>query len=393
MNFGTYAFSVPWNPGFTTAYDTLPAPNGPVRCSIRRGRASDLATMSTATCALVVQDKDGVYNPANASSPLVSAGYLRPMRKLTVTVTPTAGSPTPIFTGYLTRLWAHPGVVEKTVEFEFVDGFRIIEKKNPVIASTGIITAGAGIDTVLTAAGITAAGDKDLDAGGWLPDLRADGSRTAIDIINEIALIDQGAFFVAAGGKFTYRDRSARYGRSRAAPVTTINVTGVEHQVPGFDVQNVVNEQSAQAQAFVTDEDGRVSTVNVGEMQSFAETSYLGYVQGGGLVSSPFFRDANQAFSYALHVVTTRRNGDVPTRDVRLPGLSVAQVTQQVALEISAAVTLTGLGITSEGLIESISHDIVRDQHVTDITLTSRPGYAFTVGVSTVGSATDLVRY
>jgi hypothetical protein len=420
----TYAFEVIWNPGGSTVYDTLPASNGPIRCTIQRGRSSDLAAMTMGTMTLVIQDRAGVYNPANAASPLVVAGYLRPMRRGQVSVAPVGSSTfTPIFTGYLTRVWADPSATVRQATFEFVDGFKILDRAFPVIAATGPIRAGAAMDLLVTAAGITAPADKALDPGRWLPDFSADGTASALAGIAAIALIDQGVFYIAADGVVTYKDRDARVGRARGLPVDVLSADTVGGQIPGFDTQTIVNQQGVQAQRTVVtvNTDGTVSTstVDMGTLQTANDTSYLGWPQAGGTIQSVYLRDEIQANSLAQHVVATRKLGDVQTRDATLPGLTSALLAQQVALEISSPVTLVGLGVAdptptsgalydtalydttlygtgtgepTEGLIESIRHEISRQQHTTAYTLTSRLGYGFTIGYSAVGGS-DLVAY
>lgn len=616
MNFGTYAFMVAWNPGgAATAYDALP--RAPLSCSIRRGRPTDLQGMSTGSCRLVLSDEARVYDPSNAASPLVAGGYLRPMRRLSVTVTPTGASgsyrqtvlndnpsgywrlgeasgtvasdasgyghsgvyeggvgaygttgalsgdadtavtfngatgdmtvtyaaapsataasieawvlvsvsaqtgviaqttiggapdtrfvlyhdqgnlrfrrsvggawsevsvsdagstgawmhvvgtydgalhlyvngaaatttarggvtlggqetdpglvrlfanvddvatyPTAlglarvsahyqagvdpsgadpaasaIFTGLLTRLWANPGAVEPTVEMEFVDGFWALQHAFPVVASTGQVTAGQALSLLLSASGITSEAYKDLDQGGLLADFVADGTRSALDLAQEIELVDQGVFFYSAAGRYTYRDRTSRYGRARATPVATVSAASIATQVPGFDAANVVNKQGVQVRRRVVtaNDDGTTTTteVDLGDLQEIEETSYLGSTQAGSPIASTLLRDETQAYSLAQHVVLTKRAGDIPVQEIAVPGLTAAMVQQQVTVDLANPVTLSGVGVSGEGLVESITHEITRAQHVTTYAVTSRPGYGFTLGVSTIGGP-DVIRY
>lgn len=387
MRHGTYAYNLVLNPGGApTAYDTLPGSLGPIRTTITRGRPTDLQSVAMGTCMVTLVDEAGVFNPANASSPLVSAGQLKPMRKLTMSITPTAGAATAVYTGYLSRLWANPDATVQTATLEFVDGLIVLERSFPIIASTGITRVGTQIAALLTASGI-AGGDMDVSAGRVLLDFETDGTLSARQVISDLQAIDQGAFYYSAAGKYTYRDRDQRVGRNRPAVVATLTSTAVAAQVPGFDVTLAVNEQSALAQRLVG---GTVE--DVGTVQTISDTTYLGFRQAGALVESVYLRDQVQANSLAQHVVATRKTGDVPTRDVVLPGLTLAQIQQQTLLELTDAVTLSGLGVSSTGIVESMRHDITRDQHATTYVLTSWPGYGFTIGVSTISGA-DPIAY
>lgn len=396
MNFGAYAFAVTWAPGSSTAWDALAAPAGPDRCQITRGRSSDLGQMEMGRMVLTIPDEARTYDPSNAGSGLVAPGNLRPLRFGQAVVTPTGGSATPLFSGYLSRVWANADAANRQATLEFVDGFWLLAHAYPVVPPAGLVRVGTAIGLVLNTVGI-AGGLQDLDLGGWTPEFAADGSRSALDVVAGLVEVDQGAFFCAAAGTFTYRDRSSRVGRARGTPVATLAVGALSAQVPGFDVAAVVNSQRAQAQRTQTtvNDDGTTSTslVDLGAAQVVTDASYLGVVQAGTPVASVYLRDETHANSLAQHLVATRKQGDTPVRDAVVPGLTLAQVQTQVALELSSAVTLSGVGVASEGLIERIQHDVDRrDGHRTTYAVSSRPGYAFTIGYSTVGGS-DLMGY
>ncbi len=396
MNYATYAFPVTWAPGSSTAWDLLNNPAGPVRCQITRGRTSNLGQMEMGRMVLSIPDEDRTYDPSYASGGLVSLGNLRPLRFGQCVMTPTGGSATPIFSGYLSRVWATADATNRQSTLEFVDGFWILAHAYPVVAPAGQIRVGTAIGLVLNTAGI-AGGLQDLDLGGYTPEFSADGSRSALDVIAGLVEVDQGAFFCSGAGKYTYRDRSSRVGRGRGAAVATLAATALSAQVPGFDVSNVVNSQRVQAQRTMTtvNGDGTTSTtaVDLGLPQVVTDTAYLGVVQAGTPIASVYVRDETHANSLAQHMVATRKAGDTPVRDALMPGLTLAQIQTQAALELSSPVTLSGVGIASEGLIERIQHDIDRQGgHRTTYAISSRPGYGFTVGFSQI-SGSDLLVY
>jgi hypothetical protein len=370
--FGTYVATATWNPGGSTAYDVLNA----LSIDITRGRQGESLSAEMGRCRVAVYDPTGIYNPNNASSPL--GANLKLWRGLRVECTPSGGSLTPMFTGFVSRIWHDSRVGVKQTIIEAVDGFRLLDLNRPVIASTGAVLSGAAVGLVLDEAGV-AGGLQDLDDGDVLPDFSADGSATGLSVVDDMLAVDRGWYFVTAGGNHAYRSRSSLYGRRTAVATFTTAIGDVA--IPALDELNIVNKQTA-------------TKTPGGTPQTYSDaTSITDYAERQpDDIESAYLLNDNQANSLATWVVLTRKSPDLATRTMFVPGMTLAQVQQQVAREISDPVTLSGLGPATSARVAGLSHRITREVHTTGYTLSLRTSTGFTIGVSVI-EGSDVIVY
>jgi Concanavalin A-like lectin/glucanases superfamily len=359
-----YDFTITWNPGGSTAYDHPRV----LSCTITRGRQSEQLTVNQGRCVLVCFDPDGVMNPANAASPL--GANLKLMRQVQVTLKAPAVATVPLFTGFVARLVHDARVGAGLTTIEAVDGFELPSLSRPTIAATGATTVGTALGLVLTDAGVPG-GSQSLDAGDLLPDFSADATISGLQVIDDVLLVDRGSYVVQATGTHAYRDRSSLFGQR--TPVATWTAVLGDVVLPGVDVLNIANKQ-------------QVKKLPSGVVQTASDaTSIATYrTRQPEMIQSVYLRDDTQAASLASHVVQTRKAPDIPTRVLRMPGMTGDQLRQQAAREIGDVVTLSGLGTLPEGRIEGVQHRIARGTHVTEYTLTARSFVGFTIGRSTI---------
>lgn len=182
---------------------------------VSRGRSKPLEQFRPGTCRIVLDNTSGDYDPNNLSGPYVTGGLTQVLPMAPIRVRETIGGVTYTrFTGYVDQWVQNPrGVQTASTTVTATDGFKVLAAYDPGGASA---PAGAGEDTgariarVLDMAGIPD-GDRDLDVGdSTLQVTTLVGS--ALQQCQDAAQSEQGYFYVAGDGKFTFRNRTSRYG-------------------------------------------------------------------------------------------------------------------------------------------------------------------------------------
>ena len=90
----------------------------------------------------------------------------------------------------------------------------------PIIAATGPTTTGAAIGIILDSVGWTEPGMRSLDVGDAIPDFSADGTKTALELIEELLVAERGILFVNGSGVVVYRSRNARASQASLATIS-----------------------------------------------------------------------------------------------------------------------------------------------------------------------------
>ena len=179
------------------------------RATTARGRSNNLDVMLAGDATFDLRDPDGIFNPENVSGPLygILEDRLHPVRWEGMTA---GSSYSGLFTGWASRFTWQPNGRKGITQVECVDASYWLERVNPIIVGTGPTTTGAAIGLILDAAGLTDMAMRDLDAGDAIPDFYADGSKTGLQLIQELLEAERGVFFIAGTGKATFRSRIAR---------------------------------------------------------------------------------------------------------------------------------------------------------------------------------------
>ena len=229
-------------------------------------------------------------------------------------------------------------------------------------------------DRALWQGGIKADGTRRtgaLDTGDTITVGNADGSKSALAIIQELLEAERGVLFISKDGKATYEERNSR--SRRTSSTTTLTTYALTSQ-PGFELDNLVNRQAvtrryqsgaagtspntlANGTTQVTKNDVSVRTFGVIDGQEI-ETEY---------VSSD-----SQALNLGQFIVNIRSSFAAPVT-IDMDGGPAAAVTQMLSLELQDRVTVTdaNAGTSGDYIIEGIDVEIADggNRFVTTFTL------------------------
>lgn len=219
---------------------------------IRGGRQYELDRMEARTAAIVLNDKNRHFDPANQASPYWP--NVKPMKRVRVTFTH-ASTPYVVFTGFVER-WPpeYFGPKYEEIQLTAVDGFDALSR---AAVSGDIPTgyAGAQIGALLDRA-YWPAGVRALDIGQYV--MRGDDlNGTALATIQELADSELGVFFLDGDGNATFHDRAHRGTQTRS---TTSQVSFVEASNsvvtyqglrPSFDRDRIINNWEVSPHASV----------------------------------------------------------------------------------------------------------------------------------------------
>lgn len=333
---GTDVFGVsPLDATFTGLYDDISA--DVERATIGRGRTTNLETMLAGEASIDIRDPSGIFNPGNEAGPLF--GELEDRLHPVMIV----GDDEPLFYGWIRRFVWEPQGRRGMTQAECVDLFYWLARVRPIIASTGVTTVGAAIALILDAAELLDPAMRDLDAGQTIPDFSADGSKTALELIEDLLEADRGVFFIAGNGAATFRDRLARLTSSSAA---TLDNT-VQALDPGVDFDVAANRVivvRTQTGYVATAEDATAVARN-GPNDYRIETSYLATDS-----------DADSLAAWILPLVVDPQPA---IYSLRLDNRTAAQLAQILGREIGDRVTVpTSYVDSAEFHLDRIEHTI-----------------------------------
>jgi len=169
------------------------------------GRDSNLTWLPASSAQITLRDPTGLLNPENLAGPLLSALIADRMHPITL-----EGDGFSIFSGWIREITWEPTKRKGYAHLDCVDLTYFLNKAYPIIAATGATTTGAAIGLILDAIDWTDSEFRDLDIGDDIPDFSADGSETALSLIEGLLDCERGTFYIAPDGVATYRDRSWR---------------------------------------------------------------------------------------------------------------------------------------------------------------------------------------
>jgi hypothetical protein len=373
---GTDIFVNQFTTSFAGTYDDVTAETRSV--SIKRGRDDNLEAMGAGECTIVLKDTTGKFNPKNASSVLY--GKLIPMRPVRVRATFSAVT-YGLFYGFVRSIEHDP--MARETRLACSDLFLWLSRVNPVIATVTPTTTGEAIGKVLDNLGWTDTAFRDLDTGDSITaGFSADGSATAIALIQALLETERGTFFIDGDGIATFANRNARSVTSSAATLTDVfaDVT------TGTDVDRVKNRARVTKTGSSTQEASDGDSVATYGWSDFPE------------IDSPYLNNDSQAMSLARWLVAQRKDPRPPLWGLELPANRTdALLTQALARELGDRVTIseTSAGTSGDYFIEAVEHEITDggNYHRTRWTLSERgTGEAFVIGASTLGG-TDVLVY
>jgi hypothetical protein len=396
FTFGTSMFGGPdvlaassWSATFGGPYDDISTDVRAV--TIDRGRDTDLAAIRAGTCTITLRDANGRYNRLNGSSPL--AGYLIADKPVRVTAYDNAGNPHVRFYGFIQEVEAEVAG-HGTATITCVDFLDKLDTRSPVISPLGGATTGSAIGAILDWLLWTDPAMRALAIGDTLPltYTHADGTRTGLDLIEELLQAERGIVFVNGAGAVTYVDRRARYVQPSLG---TIDCT-----LTGFPVATDGKTIANRWTVTRTDMAGNV----IGTPQVASDAVSLqkhGQIDGDpNPLLTPFLSSDSNALNLAQYLVLRTRDGILPVYEVPINVSDVATQTQVMTRDLGDRVTLTVVPrgfaqFTSDFYVESI-HEEYQTQsprHTVTWRVSSVPPInPFQFGVSLMGGP-DVLYY
>jgi hypothetical protein len=336
--------------------------------SCHRGRDDYLGNMDSGEATIHLADPTGKYNPKNSSSVLV--GKLIPMRPVRIRATYNAVT-YGMFRGFVRSIEHDPEAKETTITA--VDLFLLLSRVSPTIAATGSTTTGRAIGLVLDSVGFTESALRSLGTGDNISNFVADGTKSALSLIEGLLEIERGAFFVSGGGVATYIDRST----IQKITASEATLTAVIAAKPTVDIDKIGNR------ATVTKEGG-VEQIAI-DPNSAATFGWSDISS----ITSPYLATDGDAQRLAAWLVSERRSPSPPMRGVSFVNESDAFMVHMLSRELIDRVTINDprAGSSADHMVQSIEH-VVTDGgtlHRTVMSFQERTVDYFQIGISTFG--------
>ena len=190
-----------------------------------------------------------------------------------------------------------------------------------------------------------------LDVGDTVTVSPADGSKSALAMIQELLVAERGVFYIAGDGSATYEERDSRAHRTTSSATVTNAAISSD---PGFQLDKLINRQTVSRLDPAT---GNAT----GRPQTASEEVSIGLfgVSSGSEISTQFLSSDAQAFSLASYIVGLRSDFETPVV-VELDAGDPTSLTQQLERELQDRVTVndTVIGTTGDYIIEAVEHEI-----------------------------------
>ena len=293
--------------------------------AVDHGRSDDLTLINEGSATVILRDRDALYSPENPGSPLYDSidDRLHPIR-ISATL---SNVTTAQFFGWVRRLaWAPKGR-SGYATLECVDLLYWLARAKPVIPSTGPspITVGQAIGLVLDAIGFTDPAMRSLEAGDTIEEFSADGTKTGLQIIQELLDYDRGTFHVAQSGVATYQTRHARATASTAGTLTN-EMRAIS---PGVDADRVKT---------------RVSVTRTGGTPQIVEDAEAAARWGpsdGPSIDSPYLPSDEAAAALGQYIISQTKSPRSPLRSVDFDGRTAALLSQLLRRDFNDKVSIS----------------------------------------------------
>lgn len=353
---------------------------------IERGRSDDLTQFNAGRLSLVLFDATGKYNPLNAGSSLYP--NVLPMRPIRVKADFTVGLTTTtynLFYGFITSIEYNADPDNQTARIEAIDLFEWLDKSYPTIGTQTNQDTGTLIGTILSAIGWSQTSLRSLETNGkTIPSFSADGTTSALALIQNLLEVDRGVFYIAGNGTATYKSHATLAKVETAT--ATITQTAAAAMRPSVQAQLIVNGQT------VTKTGSTAQTVT-------DQTSRQTYGQrDGSAITSAYLANDSQADSLARLIVAERKDPQSPARPVQLVSTMTSDLwPTALARELSEYVTLTDsvYGTAVSGHVDQVTHEWIEHGGTslrTTLLVTKKNVNEITIGSSTIDGA-HLVGY
>jgi hypothetical protein len=207
---------------------------------VKRGKNRELDKFSTGTANLVFDNSDGRFNPLNTSSPLYGSIY--PGRRIAVVV-----DGKELYSGF-TGVWQYDfplGGALPTARVSCVDGFASLSNQTVTFTAPQELS-GARIQRILGLINFPQS-DRIIDDGFTLC-AAGDFSDTALNLLQQVELTEQGQLFFTAGGDLRFIERNPI---APPAGYSLNDSTGTGFQSVGVEyaTDNLINSVTAHSSA------------------------------------------------------------------------------------------------------------------------------------------------
>jgi hypothetical protein len=335
----------PWAATFLGDYDDL---SDMLRdAEIEIGRDSYTTTVLGSTARVSLRDPTGILNAENTDGPLYSSGELTERLHPLRLEGAFSAATFPLFSGWVRDINWEPSGRKGYAYLDCVDlTWWLGERCYPIIGATGPTTTGAAIGLILDALGWTDTALRDLDVGDSILDFSADGSKSGLQLIEELLDAERGTFFIAADGTATYRDRSWRQTIDSTAVIEdemSFVSPGVDYDAPITRVRVVRTQNDYLAEATAPLDDQR----------------RLGW-NDLSTIETPYLNSDAAADSLAEWLIWALSQPRPPMHDLSVDNRSAYQLYQMLARSFGERITLVSAqtGLEEDFHIESIRHTI-----------------------------------
>jgi len=239
--------------------------------------------------------------------------------------------------------------------------------------------------------GITAAGTRltgALDTGDSITVPNADGSKSALALIQEMLEAERGVFYISKDGKATYEERNSRSRRTTStATLTTYALTSQ----PGFEYDQLVNRQlvTRQYQTGAAGTSPNTLASGTAQVAQNAVSIKLYGVQDASEIQTQYVASDAQALNLGQFIVNLRSSFVAPVT-IEMDGGAAAATTQMLSLELQDRVTVTdaNAGTSGDYVIEGVDIEISDggNRFETTFTLSAYGELPFVFGSSTQGT-------
>lgn len=350
---------------------------------IRRGRDDRLASMQASECTIVLHDPDGLYNPRNENSPLY--GSLLPMRQVQVRGSNDGGDTIHhLFRGFIRSIEHNPHISAQETTIVAVDLFVWLNRVSPTISIPGAVTTGQAIGAILDHLGWTDINLRAIDDGDTFDGFEADGTTTALGLIDGLLEAERGSFYVAKDGTATYQDRHSRATRT---PVAAIDDT-MQALRAGVDLDSIGNRARVARQ---------IGTVQ-GEWQERADGDSIATygLSDIGDITSPYLASDIHAAALAGYLVAVRGTPESPMWGLDLINRDAETLSLMLETELGDLVSVSDSrgGTSGDYFVEAVEHEITDGGkiHRGRLVMSERGMTVFVVGKSAVGGP-DIITY
>ena len=353
-----------------------------IQIGIRRGRDLQTDTYNAGTCAVVILDPNGDFNPQNTSSPIYT--YLKPLRKIQVTAT-YAGNTHYLFSGYTSDYqYTYPtGQEIGYVTIISYDAFKIFN----LAAISTVTDGGADQDTGTRINRILSElswpnSMRDIETGDTICSADSGQSRVALAAIRATEFSELGAFYMSPDGNAIFKSRSSTISSIDDAP-TVFNQTG---GIPYANIKFAFDDKLIINQANITRYGGTVQSYTDA---ASVDTYFLHSTSANNL---PMATD-EEAYNLATAYVNARKDTtiriDSMTLDLSTPNYA-AGVTAALSLDYFSNVQISNIQpngdtITKTLQVQGVAHDIKPNSWFTTFTTMEPITDGFIIGNSEFG--------